>query len=443
MKHNIDSYELSRSGKMIKYSVRIRVTMKDDVDIDVLRKSVNTAIKRYPYFRKQIIVDIDSSFDLIDNDKDIVVIETSDNLPLLGSEKVNKHLFYADCDGKDINFNISHSLAGGKGFTPLVETCLYQYVVDKYGVDVDAPGIRKPDSDLLDGEDGDIDISRFDLEDKLYLKKKKRGYTLLGAYIKNLLFPSRQNSQYYILSFDSKDIIKYSKGNDSSVASAFMVFIFKAMCKVLPRSAKNISCGISHNPVAQFGYPNIHSDILTHVCVGYNRDMEKYDNERLGTITRSQIYLQSDPNYACIELMKRFTNNANLDLRNNYISKKLYSIFKCSILSSGGGGTFMLNYTGYRDFGQLADYVESYVFLVDGHVMTEITSMSDKLFMCFMQMDQNPKYIRAIKQVFNENSIPYTIKGPFKTNHVRVELPSVLKSKICIASARQHGACEP
>ena len=57
--------------------------------------------------------------------------------------------------------------------------------------------------------------------------------------------------------------------------------------------------------------------------------------------------------------------------------------------------------------------------------------------------EQFKKAYKLFADVIDENNIPYTIKGPFKTNHVRVELPSVLKSKICIASARQHGACEP
>lgn len=422
MRHNLDSYELSRSGSLIKFSVRIRVTMKEEVDLDVLRSSVNTAIKRYPYFCKEIILDTDGSFDLIDNNRDIAVIQTIDNLPLLGSEEVNRHLFYVDCDGRDINFNISHSLAGGKGFSPLIETCLYQYVTDKFRVNLYVPNIRKPDSDLLDGEDGDIDVSRFNLEEKMPLKKKNIGYAILEPYIRSFLSPSKRENQYYILSFDSKDILKYAKANDSSVASSFIVFLFKAMCKVLPKKAKRISCVVAHNPLADFGYPNQHIDIRTHVTVEYDRKMESYDNKRLGTITRGQIYLQTDPSYTAIELYRIFTNLQKLDAINNPILKKLYAFFTRTALFDGAG-TFMLNYTGYRDYGELADYIESYVFLVDGHAMTEITSMSDRLFMCFMQMDRDDKYIHAIKQVLDQNKIPYSIKGPFTTNHVSVELP--------------------
>ena len=46
---------------------------------------------------------------------------------------MNLHLLYVDCNGKNINFNISHSMCGGRGILPWVMTNVYQYVVEKYG----------------------------------------------------------------------------------------------------------------------------------------------------------------------------------------------------------------------------------------------------------------------------------------------------------------------
>ena len=77
--------------------------MKDEVDFAILRESINKAAKRYPYFCKEIVVDEDGGYDLIQNDRPIAVIKTKDTLPLLGSEEVNRHLIYVDSEGKDIN----------------------------------------------------------------------------------------------------------------------------------------------------------------------------------------------------------------------------------------------------------------------------------------------------------------------------------------------------
>ena len=423
MKNHIDTYGLYRVGKRIRYTVRIKVTMKEDVDIDILRVSVNKAINRYPYFRVKIILDDDGGYNLIPNNKDIVVIETRDNLPKLGSEEVNNHLLYIDTKGKEIYINICHSLAGGKGFSPFIETLLYQYVTDRHKVNIDAPNIRKSDSELLEGENIQFDPKDFE-NDHPFKLKNRSGYVLLLEYLKGLLNTSNKNKQYYVLSFDQKDIMKYAKSNDSSVAAAFIVFIFKSLCKVLPKFAKKIVADIAHNPTSDYGYPNSHSDLLSHILVSFKRDMKNWDNEKLGTITRSQIFLQSDPDFTSIQLSNKFKAFEKLDKIKTNFGKRAFALFNCSNLTEPAtGATFIVNYTGKREWGELANYVESFVFIVDGHLMSEITSMNDKFFLCFLQLNKKPKYIESIKSTFNELNIPFTIKGPYTTDHVLVEKP--------------------
>jgi hypothetical protein len=126
--------------------------MKDEVDINVLDKAVNASIKRYPYFAVKVTVDEDGGYVLVPNDRKIVVIPTAEKMPRVGSSSVNDHLLYVDCSGKDIFFNISHTMCGGRGFQPWVMTNVYEYVKEKYNVEPFAPEIRKPDSDFLPGE---------------------------------------------------------------------------------------------------------------------------------------------------------------------------------------------------------------------------------------------------------------------------------------------------
>lgn len=44
MKYSINTYRLYQNEKHFSTVMRARVTMKDPVDIDILRRSVNTAI---------------------------------------------------------------------------------------------------------------------------------------------------------------------------------------------------------------------------------------------------------------------------------------------------------------------------------------------------------------------------------------------------------------
>ena len=62
-------------------------------------------------------------------------------------------------------------------------------------------------------------------------------------------------------------------------------------------------------------------------------------------------------------------------------------------------GTYYVNYTGQMDWGEVADYIESYVLIVEGHIMLEVTSVGEKIFVCFMQILNNDKYINAFREV--------------------------------------------
>ena len=78
MKYSIDTYRLYQSEKYFAHSVRIHVRMKDEVDISILDKAVNSAIRRYPYFAVRVTVDEDGGYILVPNDKKIVTMPTAE-----------------------------------------------------------------------------------------------------------------------------------------------------------------------------------------------------------------------------------------------------------------------------------------------------------------------------------------------------------------------------
>ena len=62
MKYSLDTYRLYRSESMFSHTIRIVVNMKETVDPDILRHSVNIAIRRYPYFAVRVTVDKDGGY---------------------------------------------------------------------------------------------------------------------------------------------------------------------------------------------------------------------------------------------------------------------------------------------------------------------------------------------------------------------------------------------
>jgi len=61
MKHSINTYRLYTDEKQFSNVVRIKVTMKQSVDPDILSHAVNIAITRYPYYAVHVTLDEDGS----------------------------------------------------------------------------------------------------------------------------------------------------------------------------------------------------------------------------------------------------------------------------------------------------------------------------------------------------------------------------------------------
>ncbi|MBR2304299.1 MAG: hypothetical protein IJ871_04075 [Ruminococcus sp.] len=414
MKYSVDTYRLYQSEKYFAHTVRIHVRMKDEVDINVLDKAVNAAIRRYPYFAVRVTVDEDGGYILVPNDKKIVVMPTSEKMPMIGSSRINDHLLFVDCSGKDIFFNISHTMCGGRGLQPWVMTNVYEYVKEKYNVEPLAPEIRKLDSDFLPGETEEPTMDMLTTEEPIYKRKPQKAPVLGMDYLKGVFIPIKRDPNYTVVTVDQKDFLKVAKVNDSSVLSLFFILFARTLDRVFPKKNRVIVGEAAHNLRESVGLPNTHCDFLSHVYVNFDRDRLNGDLSKLGTETRGQIILQTDPTVSHAQVKKLFELYEEIDKVHGLKAKRKY-MAKHS-LSTGKDaqhGSFIANYTGLLDWGELANYVEWFVFIIEGHFTIEITAMADKIYVGIMQIIKTDKYIDLFREELEKLGISCKIEGPF------------------------------
>ncbi len=424
MKYSVDTYRLYQSEKFFAHSVRIHVRMKDEIDINILDKAVNSAIRRYPYFAVRVTVDEEGGYILVPNDRKIVVLPTAEKLPMLGSSSVNEHLLFVDCSGKDIFFNISHTMCGGKGLQPWVMTNVYEYVREKYNVEPLAPEIRKPDSNLLPGETDEPAMDMLTTDDPVYKRKSVKAPVLIMDYLKGVFIPIERNPNYMVVTVNQQDLMKVAKVNDSSVLSLFLVLFARTLDRVFPDKDRVIVGETAHNPRESVGLPNTHCDFLSHVHVDYDRDSLNGDLEKLGTRTRGQIIIQTDPSVSHAEVRKLFELYEAVDKVHGLKAKRKYmSKHSLSTGKDAQHGSFIANYTGLMDWGELADYVEWFVFVIEGHFTIEISAMGDKIYVGFMQVIKTDKYINLFREELEKLGIPCTVEGPFPKRLPKHEIP--------------------
>ena len=86
-------------------------------------------------------------------------------------------------------------------------------------------------------------------------------------------------------------------------------------------------------------------------------------------------------------------------------------------------GSFVLNYSGQVDWGEVADYIDWYTIIIDGHSTMEVTSLADKIIVGFMQLIDTDKYVLAIQEELEKIGISCKTEGPYPKQLTKHELP--------------------
>jgi hypothetical protein len=60
---------------------------------------------------------------------------------------------------------------------------------------------------------------------------------------------------------------------------------------------------------------------------------------------------------------------------------------------------------------------------VDGHLLLEVSSLGDRIFVSFMQLIREKKYVDSFTEVLRELEIPFTMEGPYSKNLTKHKLP--------------------
>ena len=143
------------------HDIRIRVRMCDLVDPDVLRRAVDTTMRRYPYFCVEL-QKIDGQYVFVDNPRPVVITHSLHGVEL-NSEESNFHMVEFCWQDNWIILDVFHAMTDGTGAYEIVKTLLYYYCSERYQVELSTEGIRLVGDVIDDEEWADPVVGRRDL----------------------------------------------------------------------------------------------------------------------------------------------------------------------------------------------------------------------------------------------------------------------------------------
>ena len=86
-------------------------------------------------------------------------------------------------------------------------------------------------------------------------------------------------------------------------------------------------------------------------------------------------------------------------------------------------GSFILNYTGRTDWGEVAGYMDWYAYIIEGHCTVEVSALGDKIIFGLMQLVDTDKYALAFQEELKKLGVPCKIECPYPKRLPKHKLP--------------------
>ena len=394
--------------------IQFLFTLKDEIDCSVMYDAMQRVIKRYPYFAFRI-VRTETGFDKIENPLPIIVKDSFSEELVLGSEEVNYHWVAAACEGRRLKLAVHHMIADGRSAMRFYKTLLYCYISEKYGVQLDPEGIILPDSpispnedvkvfNLLDGEDGTM---RTTVEDPFVIPEpvddEMKGYL-------------------YQVTVPEKEFLSSSKGSDNSPLTLLTVYMAKMFQNQCPDNEKDIYAGIAIDARDALNCPESRFTNAYVIFIRHSPSKLDMDIERLGTMTRGQIIVQSQDD------ILRYVHNSVMRISAQIRStadqaerqKLMHSIYQ--LVASNP--SYSISYVGNPEWGSLEPYIEEeYTLIMNNKLFLEVNAAGGKFCIAWVQGFENDAYVKEFQSLLRENGINCEVSGPFPHEWPKCRLP--------------------
>lgn len=379
-------------------------TLKDEIDCSVMYDAMQKTIKRYPYFAFRI-VRTENGYDKIENQLPIIVKDSFSEEIVLGSEAVNFHWIAAACEGKRMNLVIHHMIADGRSAMRFYKTLLYCYVSEKYGIQPDPKGITLPDSPISPDEDVKV-FNLLDGEDGTMRTTVKDPFVIPEAV------NDEMKGYLYQVTIPEKEFLASSKGSDNSPLTLLTVYMSKMFQKLCPENEKDIYAGIAIDARNALNCPESRFTNSYVIFVKHSPSKIGLDMERLGTMTRGQIIVQSQ------EEILRYVHNSvmriSAQIRSTTAQGERQRLMHQIYQLVASNPTYTISYVGNPEWGSLEPYIEEeYTLIMNNKLFLEVNAAGGKFCIAWVQGFENDAYVKTLQSLLRENGINCEVSGPF------------------------------
>ena len=378
------------------------VTLRDEVDHDILSGVVEDLRRRFPYFYVCAVVE-GNDLVLKANPLPMTVRGTWEPIDL-NSKESNLHLGAWKHEGRRLAFEVSHSFTDGAGLLPYFKSALWLYVSRRYDVSLDREGFRLPGDAIPESEVGnpfaglDIDGAK----EPLYVKE----------HATDFLRPSdgfAADSRVTYVRMPEAQVMRLCRDSDGSPNALLSVMLARAARRCDPESDKAVSVAVAIDHKAMLGNHDNYRLFANVVELDFASGRALDDLAKAITIARGQIIAQAQPENSLWAMRQRKANTERLaqvplDVKLGAIAESM----------SAPRWSTSVSYVSSRSFGPLDPYVEEFYVLSEpgaSDVVCEVTCINHGFFLAIAQNYSSRGLVDALLEELSSVGIDCEVRG--------------------------------
>jgi len=378
------------------------IVLKESVDGEILRNTVEDLRVRFPYFYVKT-VPFGNDLTVEDNSLPMTVRNTWEPINL-NSKESNFHLAAWKFEDRKLALEISHSLTDGAGVLPYVKSALFLYLSRRYGVSFDREGFRLPGDKIPLSETGnpfaELDIDG--AEEPVYTKETITDFYRFGD-------GSLKDPFATFVKIPESQMMEFCRDYDGSPNTFLAVMFARAVRRYDPASDKTVSVSIAIDHKAMLGNYDNYRLFANVLELDFAKDRSLQDIAKNCTIARGQLMLQASPENSLWVMKQRKAtfaklNQVPLDMKLGMIAKSAGSL-RWSI---------SISYANSRSFGPLDPYIDELYMMAEpgvADVLCEIACINHNFFLCIGRTFPSEEFTDIFLEELKRVGIDYEVTG--------------------------------
>ncbi|MBR5484989.1 MAG: hypothetical protein IKV41_00585 [Oscillospiraceae bacterium] len=396
---------LYTGNDLLQYTFRVELRMKDDVNQDALRYAVDCTMQRYPYLAVKT-EENETEIDIIHNESPVVICEGK-TTPCLCTEAANRHFIAVPFEGNRIFLDVHHGLTDGTGMERVAKTLVYYYVTRRYAITIDCAGINTLQTPIAPDEYKDPFSNAKDLPEKPLSVYAAEPAFHLGS-VNNIT----EKKRIYYFKVKESDVMKVAKSNDGTPNALFSAILYKAISKHHPDAAEPIVGGVAFSTRKALNIDASTACLIGIIHIKYNDRVKDASIDKLGTLGRGSIILQSDDQNVLASIPGKRQLTQYLKTIPDHYQRRM--IFHGLIQKTTCLDTYSVSYIGKNDWDCFSDYVDAYYTIAEprkGGIILEINTHNGWFDVCVTQDVETDRYVDSVIECLKEFNIEYSFEG--------------------------------